>query len=81
MTALEPDSRPDAAGALQYWQTIRAGISTLQRVSRLRGRNEVWQVSTVLDVFSFIRIGVLISSGMFDKVVRLLQALRRSTRL
>lgn len=81
MTALDADSRPDAAGAQQYWRTIRSEISTLQRVARLRSRNEVWAVSTVLDIFSFVRIGMLISSGMFNKVMRLLQALRQYAHL
>lgn len=76
----EPESRPDAAQAEQYWRTIRAGISRLNRVSSLRGRNEVWAQSAFLNMFAFVRLGVWMSSEMWIRVMRVLAAVRGSAR-
>ena len=59
---------------------IRSGISSLQRVCRLRKRDEVWAESAILDIFSFIRLSMWLSSGLLEKVIRLLHAIRGARR-
>ncbi|EKM49870.1 uncharacterized protein PHACADRAFT_154503 [Phanerochaete carnosa HHB-10118-sp] len=79
MTAREPQSRPTAAEAQEFWRTIRDNMSRLHRISRLRGRDEVWAQTAFLDIFSFVRIGVWISTGMYERIVGMLSMARRST--
>lgn len=76
MTGKNPESRPDAAEAQRYWRMIRSSIFSLQRVSRLRKREEIWAESAILDIFSFVRLGMWLSSSMYEKVIRLMYSIR-----
>ncbi|EKM49303.1 uncharacterized protein PHACADRAFT_131824 [Phanerochaete carnosa HHB-10118-sp] len=76
MTELDPRRRPDAPEALRQWLEVRRRIPSLQRIARLRDRKEVWAQSALLDVFSFVKICVMISRRCWERLKMMLNALR-----
>ncbi|KIP07949.1 hypothetical protein PHLGIDRAFT_127369 [Phlebiopsis gigantea 11061_1 CR5-6] len=68
MLSLEPESRPSAVEALKYWKIIKTTITRLQMVDSLRGRQDSWVRSVLLDMLAFVRLGVWLSSEVLDRV-------------
>ena len=72
MKATDPAARPTAKEALQRWEDIRKNISTLQRFSRIRPRDESWLMSGVGEVE---RVRSLILQGAQNLIINTMDSL------
>jgi hypothetical protein len=81
MTQDDPSKRPNATEALRQWREIKSRVSFIRRLSRLREPHENRVQSTILDIISFVRICMLISSRAYKYVMGALRATRRASSL
>ncbi|EKM49864.1 uncharacterized protein PHACADRAFT_214379 [Phanerochaete carnosa HHB-10118-sp] len=61
MTQQSPDDRPTAEEALEQWRKIRQRVLGIQRLCRLRGREEALARAIVLDVVSVIKVAYILA--------------------
>ena len=64
MTCHDPKSRPDATEAQRQWHQIRSQVNVVERIWRLRPRDEPYGASVIFDGFALLRSGVHWSGRM-----------------
>lgn len=77
MTETDPQQRPDAPEVLRQWKEIRQRLSFLQRVARLRREQDGLTRTILLDIFSVVRICIIISRRAWRRLTAMLNLLRR----